>query len=152
MSVVVSDDAHDVVLQSNSKEMDELRGGGGGAADTGLCGGLLRSGGAGKRCEAFGVEGDGENFGELCKHFGSRRVMLPSRHLIKGQRHGDEGQVSVGEKWLVDPDRVRQFETGDFVFAKKGRAFYGRIVPLDTKRLTPLPGTAAAKKTATQPG
>ncbi|MBF5001781.1 hypothetical protein IRT45_32140 [Nocardia sp. BSTN01] len=105
-----------------------------------------------KACAGGVLIGYGENFGELCKHFGSRRVMLPSRHLIKGQRHGDEGQVSVGEKWLVDPDRVRQFETGDFVFAKKGRAFYGRIVPLDTKRLTPLPGTDAAKKTATQPG
>ncbi|WP_280422140.1 hypothetical protein [Nocardia carnea] len=84
-----------------------------------------------------------EQVGDLCKHFGSVRSMLPSRHLIKGQRTGDEGQVSVGDKWLVDPDRVRQFNTGDFVFAMKGHAWFGRIVRVDLKTLKPLPGTTA---------
>ncbi|MFB8001543.1 hypothetical protein [Nocardia sp. NPDC056000] len=94
-----------------------------------------------KTCAGGILLGYMENAGELCKHFGSIPVMLPSRHLIKGQRHGDEGQVSIGEKWLVDPDRVRQFEAGDFVFAKAGHAWYGRVVPLDRSELTPLPGT-----------
>ncbi|MVU79475.1 hypothetical protein GPX89_19780 [Nocardia sp. ET3-3] len=86
-----------------------------------------------------------ENVGEMCKHFGSVRTMLPSRHLIKGQRHGDEGQVSVGERWLVDPDRVRRFQPGEFVFAKAGHAWFGRVALLDLTQLTPLPGTPAAE-------
>ncbi|MFE3986553.1 hypothetical protein ACFXPR_18905 [Nocardia tengchongensis] len=97
-----------------------------------------------KTCAGGVLLGYMENAGELCKHAGSIPVMLPSRHLIKGQRHGDEGQVSVGEKWLVDPDRVRQFDTGDFVFFKKGYARFGRIVPLDKSELSRLPGTSPA--------
>lgn len=97
-----------------------------------------------KTCAGGVLLGYMENAGDLCKHAGSIPVMLPSRHLIKGQRHGDEGQVSVGEKWLVDPDRVRQFDTGDFVFFKKGYARFGRIVPLDKSELSRLPGTSPA--------
>ncbi|QVI22913.1 hypothetical protein KHQ06_08095 [Nocardia tengchongensis] len=97
-----------------------------------------------KACAGGLIIGYGENFGELCKHFGSVRSMLPSRHLIKGQRHGDEGQVSVGERWLVDPDRVRRFEVGEFVYARAGHAWFGHVVPLNAADLSPLPGTAAA--------
>ncbi|MFD6156391.1 hypothetical protein ACFWF7_38670 [Nocardia sp. NPDC060256] len=97
-----------------------------------------------KACAGGVVIGYCENAGDLCKHFGSIRRMLPSRHLIKGQRHGDEGQVSVGEMWLVDPDRVRRFETGQVVYAKAGRAQWGHVVPVDPSELSPLPGTAAA--------
>ncbi|MBO0853597.1 MAG: hypothetical protein J2P18_07500 [Nocardia sp.] len=104
-----------------------------------------------KACAGGVLIGYGENFGELCKHFGSRRMMLPSRHLIKGQRHGDEGQVSVGEKWLVDPDRVRAFTTGEFVFAKHGHAYYGRVVPV-AKNLPALPGTGTATTDTTGAG
>ncbi|MFI5716076.1 hypothetical protein [Nocardia sp. NPDC051750] len=85
--------------------------------------------------------GYSENAGDLCKHLGSIRRMLPSRHLIKGQRHGDEGQTSYGEKWLVDPDRIRQMATGDVVYGKAGHAWYGRVVPVDIDALKPLPGT-----------
>ncbi|MEG8177473.1 hypothetical protein GZH49_02860 [Nocardia terpenica] len=109
-----------------------------------------------KACAGGLLLGYFENAGELCKHFGSVHVMLPTRHLIKGQRHGDEGQVSVGERWLVDPDRVRQFDTGDFVYAKAGHAWYGRVVQVDHRQLAPLPGTpaalAAARKPATTAG
>ncbi|BCK57400.1 hypothetical protein [Nocardia wallacei] len=103
-----------------------------------------------KACAGGVLLGYCENVGELCKHFGSVRSMLPSRHLIKGQRHGDEGQVSVGEKWLVDPDRVRRFDTGEFVYAKAGRAWFGHVVPLDTSKLSPLPGTPAAAQATTR--
>ncbi|WP_067704493.1 hypothetical protein [Nocardia jejuensis] len=99
-----------------------------------------------KTCAGGVLLGYMENAGELCKHAGSIPVMLPSRHLIKGQRHGDEGQVSVGEKWLVDPDRVRQFDTGDFVYFKRGHARFGRVVLLDRSVHTPLPGTAPTKR------
>lgn len=98
-----------------------------------------------KACAGGLLIGYCENVGELCKHFGSVRTMLPSRHLIKGQRHGDEGQVSVGERWLVDPDRVRRFDTGEFVYAKAYRASFGHIVPINPADLSPLPGTAAAQ-------
>ncbi|MGW4125865.1 hypothetical protein, partial [Nocardia sp. NPDC004711] len=97
-----------------------------------------------KTCAGGVILGYLENAGELCKHAGSIPVMLPSRHLIKGQRHGDEGQVSVGEKWLVDPDRVRQFDTGDFVFFKRGHARFGRVVPLNKAEQSRLPGTSPA--------
>ncbi|MGX1805176.1 hypothetical protein ACWIGI_05630 [Nocardia sp. NPDC055321] len=100
-----------------------------------------------KTCAGGVLLGYMENAGELCKHAGSIPVMLPSRHLIKGQRHGDEGQVSVGEKWLVDPDRVRQFDTGEFVFFKRGHARFGRVILRDASAHTPLPGTAPTKPT-----
>lgn len=94
-----------------------------------------------KACAGGVILGYCENAGDLCKHFGSIRRGLPSRHLIKGQRHGDEGQISYGEEWLVDPDRVRQLATGEVVYAKAGHAFYGRVVPVDRNQLRPLPGT-----------
>ncbi|MFE3222917.1 hypothetical protein [Nocardia sp. NPDC059228] len=97
-----------------------------------------------KTCAGGVLLGYMENAGELCKHAGSVPVMLPSRHLIKGQRHGDEGQVSVGEKWLVDPARVSRFDTGEFVFFKQGRADYGRVVLRDKSEHTRLPGTSPA--------
>ncbi|MCP9621586.1 hypothetical protein FOH10_29485 [Nocardia otitidiscaviarum] len=110
-----------------------------------------------KSCAGGVLIGYCENGGDLCKHVGSVRAILPSRHLIKGQRTGDEGQVSVGERWLVDPDRVRRFATGEFVYAKAGRAWFGRIVPVDLTDLSPLPGTPAAEAlrrdhTAATPG
>ncbi|MFE3195026.1 hypothetical protein ACFXHA_38890 [Nocardia sp. NPDC059240] len=98
-----------------------------------------------KACAGGLIIGYFENSGELCKHFGSVRYLLPSRHLIKGQRHGDEGQVSVGERWLVDPDRVRGFDIGEFVYAKAGHAHFGRVVPINPADLSPLPGTPAAE-------
>lgn len=97
-----------------------------------------------KACAGGLILGYSENAGEVCKHFGSVRSAMPSRHLIKGQRHGDEGSVSYGEKWLVDPDRVRQMATGEVVYAKQGHAYYGRVVPVDRTDLKPLPGTRAA--------
>ncbi|MFE3000729.1 hypothetical protein ACFXG4_37735 [Nocardia sp. NPDC059246] len=105
-----------------------------------------------KTCAGGVILGYLENAGELCKHAGSIPVMLPSRHLIKGQRHGDEGQVSVGEKWLVDPDRVRQFDTGDFVFFKRGHARFGRVVPLNKAEQSRLPGTSPAPAPAPRTG
>ncbi|WP_406237514.1 hypothetical protein [Nocardia sp. NBC_01009] len=96
-----------------------------------------------KSCAGGVLIGYSENAGELCKHFGPIHRMLPSRHLIKGQRTGDEGQVSVGEKWLVDPNRVREFTTGQFVYAARGRAVFGHVVPVDPATLRPLPGTTA---------
>ncbi|MFI6368956.1 hypothetical protein ACIBG0_40295 [Nocardia sp. NPDC050630] len=105
-----------------------------------------------KACAGGVIIGYSENAGELCKHFGPIHRMLPSRHLIKGQRHGDEGQVSMGEKWLVDPDRVREFDTGDVVYAKAGRAQFGRVVPVNPTELLPMPGTSAAKRAQASPG
>lgn len=99
-----------------------------------------------KACAGGLILGYNENAGDLCKHLGSVRGMMPSRHLVKGQRHGDEGQVSVGEAWLVDPDLLRQFDTGDVVYARARRAQWGRAVPVNAAELTPLPGTSAANK------
>ncbi|WP_431963275.1 hypothetical protein [Nocardia sp. bgisy134] len=102
-----------------------------------------------KACAGGVILGYCENAGDLCKHFGSIRRALPSRHLIKGQRHGDEGQISYGEEWLVDPDRVRQLATGEVVYAKAGHAYYGRVVPVDRTQLRPLPGTHPTRTTST---
>ncbi|MEU4811883.1 hypothetical protein AB0H20_21990 [Nocardia fluminea] len=101
-----------------------------------------------KACAGGLILGYSENAGDVCKHFGSVRSAMPSRHLIKGQRHGDEGSISYGEKWLVDPDRVRQMATGEVVYAKQGHAYYGRVVPVDRTELKPLPGTRAADTAA----
>ncbi|QIS13650.1 type IV secretion system DNA-binding domain-containing protein [Nocardia arthritidis] len=94
-----------------------------------------------KSCAGGVLIGYSENAGDLCKHLGSRRAMLPSRHLIKGQRHGDEGQVQVGEAWLVDPDILRDLDTGEFVYARARRAQWGRVIPVTTADLPRLPGT-----------
>lgn len=102
-----------------------------------------------KACAGGLILGYNENAGDLCKHVGSLRSMLPSRHLIKGQRHGDEGQVSVGEKWLVDPDVLRQLDTGEFVYARGRRADWGHVVRVERSELTPLPGTPAARSSET---
>ncbi|MGY4100740.1 hypothetical protein ACW2Q0_14480 [Nocardia sp. R16R-3T] len=101
-----------------------------------------------KACAGGLLLGYNENAGDLCKHLGSVRGMLPSRHLIKGQRHGDEGQVSVGEMWLVDPDLLRQLDTGEFVYARGRRAQWGRVVRVERNELTPIPGTPAAQAAA----
>lgn len=99
-----------------------------------------------KSCAGGLILGYNENAGELCEHLGTVRKSLPSRHLIKGQRHGDEGQISVGEGWLVDPDVLRQFDTGDVVYARGRRAQWGRVVRVNKDEITPLPGTPAAEK------
>ncbi|MEV6388901.1 hypothetical protein [Nocardia xishanensis] len=109
-----------------------------------------------KACAGGLILGYNENAGDLCKHLGGAPGMLPSRHLIKGQRTGDEGQVSVGEKWLVDPDRLRQLDTGQFVYARARRARWGHVVPVAAEELRPMPGTTAARlaagqKTTTEP-
>ncbi|MGW0247976.1 hypothetical protein ACWDYH_15220 [Nocardia goodfellowii] len=101
-----------------------------------------------KSCAGGVLIGYSENAGELCKHFGPIHRMLPSRHLIKGQRTGDEGQVSVGEKWLVDPNRVREFQTGQFVYAARGKATFGHVVPVELATLKPLPGTSPTEPTS----
>ncbi|MGK8559562.1 hypothetical protein [Nocardia gipuzkoensis] len=110
-----------------------------------------------KSCAGGLLMGYSENAGDLCKHLGSVHSMLPSRHLIKGQRTGDEGQVSIGEKWLVDPDVLRQLHTGEFVYARGRRAHWVHVVPVNRDELSPLPGTpaaeaaAAAAKTSSKP-
>jgi hypothetical protein len=101
-----------------------------------------------KSCAGGLILGYNENAGDLCKHLGTVRMPLPSRHLIKGQRHGDEGQISVGEGWLVDPDILRQFDTGDVVYGRGRRAQWGRVVQVKKDETTPLPGTPAAEKAA----
>ncbi|MGV9616277.1 hypothetical protein [Nocardia xishanensis] len=103
-----------------------------------------------KACAGGLILGYNENAGDLCKHLGGAPGMLPSRHLIKRQRTGDEGQVSVGEKWLVDPDRLRQLDTGQFVYARARRARWGHVVPVAAKELRPMPGTKAAQLVAEQ--
>ncbi|MBH0775059.1 type IV secretory system conjugative DNA transfer family protein [Nocardia bovistercoris] len=104
-----------------------------------------------KACAGGLILGYNENAGDLCEHLGTVRSMLPSRHLIKGQRTGDEGQVSVGDKWLVDPDRLRELATGQFVYARARRADWGQVVQVDRSSVRPMPGTPAhtAHKTAT---
>ncbi|QIS02334.1 hypothetical protein F5X71_08365 [Nocardia brasiliensis] len=103
-----------------------------------------------KACAGGLILGYNENAGDLCKHLGSLRSMLPSRHLIKGQRHGDEGQVSVGEKWLVDPDVLRQLDTGEFVYARGRRADWVHVVRVADHPLTPMRGTPAAHAAASR--
>lgn len=100
-----------------------------------------------KACAGGLVLGYNENAGDLCSHLGTVRSMLPSRHLIKGQRHGDEGQVSVGERWLVDPDTLRQLDTGEFVYARGRRADWGRVIRVTRDTLRPLPGTDTGRST-----
>ncbi|MGN2640518.1 hypothetical protein ACTD5D_30990 [Nocardia takedensis] len=96
-----------------------------------------------KACAGGLILGYNENAGDLCEHLGTVRSMLPSRHLIKGQRTGDEGQVSVGDKWLVDPDRLRELDTGQFVYARARRADWGHVVPVTRDTVRPMPGTGA---------
>ncbi|WP_405180253.1 hypothetical protein OG225_02630 [Nocardia sp. NBC_01377] len=105
-----------------------------------------------KACAGGLILGYNENAGDLCEHLGTVRFMLPSRHLIKGQRTGDEGQVSVGDRWLVDPDRLRELHTGQFVYARARRADWGQVVQVTPDRMRPMPGTPAHTATKTSTG
>lgn len=80
--------------------------------------------------------GRSKNPDDLCGMLGTTRRAEPSQHTVGG-KYGDEGSVRVQDTFLVAPQRIREMEPGEVVYAKGGNAWWGRVVPVDLAKLQP---------------
>lgn len=81
---------------------------------------------------------------ELSARSGTIRVAEQSQHLVKG-RWGTEGAVRMQDAFVVPPQRLREFQPGDVVYAHGGRGYWGAVAlvpPMRPAELT-LPGHQA---------
>lgn len=60
---------------------------------------------------------------------GTRRILESGRKLLGAGKTGDEGTSRVAHTWIVDPDRVRQFSTGQAAFISRGGATFIHVTP-----------------------
>jgi hypothetical protein len=60
---------------------------------------------------------------------GTQRVLEAGRKLLGAGRTGDEGTSRVAHQWLVDPDRVRQMDTGQAAYIRHGSATFVHVTP-----------------------
>jgi hypothetical protein len=65
---------------------------------------------------------------------GTRRILESGRKLLGSGLTGDEGTSRVAHTWTVDPDRIRQLDTGQAAYIRHGGATYVTVVP------APAPG------------
>ncbi|MFC9898535.1 hypothetical protein ACFVMC_32995 [Nocardia sp. NPDC127579] len=97
-----------------------------------------------------GLHGGQELGGDkLAEAHGTKRRFEQSRKLISGASAGDEGNVQVHDKFLLDPNKMRRMGKGDIVFVSQGRARWGRVSPLDDNTLSslrPLPRLSAVRE------
>jgi hypothetical protein len=63
---------------------------------------------------------------------GTRRVLEGSRKTLGAGRTGDEGSSHVAHTWVVDPDRVRQLDTGQAAWIRHGTATFVHVAPAIT--------------------
>lgn len=80
---------------------------------------------------------DGDEFSKIS---GTYKKVEPSQHTVKG-KWGEEGSGRIQDTFRVDPDRLRQAQTGDVCLAQYGRAEWGvvALVPdLRGPRLSPV--------------
>jgi hypothetical protein len=86
---------------------------------------------------------------ELIASAGTTRVLESARHLL-GATFGAEGSTRLQHQWAVDPDIIRQLETGQACYIHRGTAVYVQVarprpspVPLPAaRRPAPAPATA----------
>ncbi len=70
---------------------------------------------------------------------GTRRVLESGRKLLGAGVTGDEGTSRVAHTWTVDPDRIRQLDTGQAAYIRHGGATYVHVVPAPATAPAPPP-------------
>lgn len=73
---------------------------------------------------------------QLTDRAGSMRAAEPSQHMVAG-KWGAEGAVRMQDVFMVDPQRLREFEVGDVVYANGTRAYWGSVAlvpPMHNRR------------------
>src|SRR6202035_1564672 len=70
---------------------------------------------------------------------GTHRVLESARQLL-GTAWGDEGTSRIQPAWTADPDLIRQQDTGQVCYIRRGSAMFAQIA---RPRPVPLPITAS---------
>jgi hypothetical protein len=83
----------------------------------------------------------------LSKLAGTHRVLESARKLL-GTAWGDEGTSRLQPAWTADPDLIRQQDTGQVCYIRRGSAVFAQIA---RPRPVPLPLPAAAPPRVTVP-
>jgi hypothetical protein len=81
---------------------------------------------------------------------GSVERLASGRKLTAPGTTGDEGNSRVQHMWAVQPNRVRQFRTGQAVWIRHGSAVYVHVVPAPHRARTPA-APAPARQPAAPP-
>ena len=71
----------------------------------------------------------------LCELAGTRRVLESARKLL-GNAWGDEGTSRIQHAWVADPDLIRQLDTGQAAYIRRGSCVFVQIA---RPRPSPLP-------------
>jgi hypothetical protein len=83
----------------------------------------------------------------LCQLAGTHKVLESARKLL-GTAWGDEGTSRLQPAWTADPDLIRQQDTGQVCYIRRGSAVFAQIT---RPRPVPLPLPAAALPRVTVP-
>jgi hypothetical protein len=78
---------------------------------------------------------------ELIAHAGTTRTLESARKLL-GPAFGEEGSSRLQHQWMVDPDLIRQLETGQACYIHRGTAVYVQVA---RPRPSPVPLPAARR-------
>jgi len=82
---------------------------------------------------------------------GTVRVLESGRKLLGAGRTGDEGTSRVAHTWTVDPDRIRQLETGQAAYISHGSAVFVHVTPAPAGPGQPEPGPAGPPQLPARP-
>jgi hypothetical protein len=77
---------------------------------------------------------------------GTRRV-LETAHKLIGAAWGDEGTSRIQHAWTADPNLIRQLDTGQACYIRRGSAVYVQVA-----RAKPSPLSLPAARTRARPG
>ncbi|MFI1920531.1 hypothetical protein [Nocardia sp. NPDC020380] len=89
-------------------------------------------------CPSGGLLMVQEGAGKVSEVFGTRPVTVNSRHSMNG-KVGDEGTLGNRETFLIDPNRLAEFDRGDVVWVHALKAQWGHVIPVELDEITALP-------------
>jgi hypothetical protein len=76
----------------------------------------------------------------LCWLAGTRAVIETGRKIIGAGRYGEEGAGRLQRAWVADPDRIRNFRSGQAAYRRGAACTYVHVAAY---RRSPLPLSAA---------
>ncbi|MGW4244043.1 hypothetical protein [Nocardia sp. NPDC004722] len=79
-----------------------------------------------------------EGGGKVSEVFGSGPVTESTRHS-KGGKVGEDGTLGNRDTFLIDPNRLAEFERGDVVWVHALKAQWGHVIPVDLDEIVALP-------------